>query len=42
MAKAFCDVYKLAGKEESDMRTAALMLGVGRVAHAIKTLGLWP
>jgi len=42
MTKAFCDVYKLAGKEESDMRTAALMLGVGRVAHAIKTLGLWP
>jgi len=24
------------------MRTAALMLGVGRVAEAIKTLGLWP
>jgi len=42
MTKAFCDVHKLAGKEESDMRTAALMLGGGRVAHAIKTLGLWP
>jgi glutamate dehydrogenase/leucine dehydrogenase len=42
MTKAFADVYKLAGKEESDMRTAALMLGVGRVAHALKTLGLWP
>jgi len=42
MVKAFNDVHKLAKKEESDMRTAALMLGVGRVAEAIKTLGLWP
>jgi glutamate dehydrogenase (NAD(P)+) len=40
--KSFGDVYKLSKKEESDMRMAALMLGVGRVAHAIKTLGLWP
>ena len=40
--KAYGDVHKLAKKEESDMRTAALMLGVGRVAHALKTLGLWP
>jgi glutamate dehydrogenase/leucine dehydrogenase len=40
--KAFNDVNRLAKKEESDMRTAALMLGVGRVAHAIRTLGLWP
>jgi glutamate dehydrogenase/leucine dehydrogenase len=42
MTKAFGDIRKLSEKEESDMRTAALMLGVGRVAHAIKTLGLWP
>jgi glutamate dehydrogenase (NAD(P)+) len=42
MTKAFADVYKLSRKEEGDMRTAALMLGVGRVAHALKTLGLWP
>jgi len=42
MNKAFDDVYKLSKKEEIDMRTAALMLGVGRVAHALKTLGLWP
>jgi glutamate dehydrogenase/leucine dehydrogenase len=42
MTKAFADVQKLSRKEESDMRTAALMLGVGRVAHALKTLGLWP
>ncbi len=42
ITKAFEDVYRLAMKEKSDMRTAALMLGVGRVAHALKTLGLWP
>jgi len=42
MTRAFDDVYKLSQKEESDMRTAALMLGVGRVANAIKVLGLWP
>jgi len=42
MTKAFNDVEALAEKEESDMRTGALMLGVGRVANAIKTLGLWP
>jgi glutamate dehydrogenase (NAD(P)+) len=42
ITKAFRDVNKLSKKEESDMRTAALMLGVGRVAHAIRTRGLWP
>jgi glutamate dehydrogenase (NAD(P)+) len=39
---AFNDVRELAKQEDSDMRTAALMLGVGRVSEAIKTLGLWP
>ncbi len=42
MTKAFNDVVGIAEKQESDMRTGALMLGVGRVANAIKTLGLWP
>jgi glutamate dehydrogenase (NAD(P)+) len=42
MVKAFNDVYSLSTKEETDMRTSALMLGVGRVAKAITTLGLWP
>ena len=42
MTKAFNDVVNLAEKEESDMRTGALMLGGGRVANAIKVLGLWP
>jgi len=42
IVKAFNDVNKLAKKEKSDMRTAALILGVGRVADAIRILGLWP
>ncbi len=42
MTKAFNDVETIVAKEESDMRTGALMLGVGRVANAIRTLGLWP
>ena len=42
MTKAFNDVVGLAEREESDMRTGALMMGVGRVANAIRTLGLWP
>jgi glutamate dehydrogenase/leucine dehydrogenase len=42
ITKSFYDVQKLAKEEESDMRTAALMLGVGRIASAIATLGLWP
>jgi glutamate dehydrogenase/leucine dehydrogenase len=40
MVKAFNDVYELAKKEKCEMRTAALILGVGRVADAIKMLGL--
>jgi len=42
IVKAFNDVHKLTKQEESNMRIAALMLGVGRVSEAIKTLGLWP
>jgi glutamate dehydrogenase/leucine dehydrogenase len=42
MVKAFNDVYASSRKEKCNMRGAALMLGVSRVADAIKTLGLWP
>jgi len=42
MVKAFDDVFNLFKKKDTDMRTAALILGVGRVAEAIKTLGIWP
>jgi glutamate dehydrogenase/leucine dehydrogenase len=42
MVKAFNEVYNLSKKQEVHMRLAALMLSVGRVAEAIKTLGVWP
>jgi glutamate dehydrogenase len=42
MRKAFSDVYRLMTEKETSMRTAALLLGVGRNAEAIKLLGLWP
>ncbi|HUU88190.1 MAG TPA: glutamate dehydrogenase, partial [Candidatus Glassbacteria bacterium] len=42
IVETFHDVERLSKKEKSDMRTSALMLGVGRVANAINTRGLWP
>jgi len=42
MVKAFHDVLNLSEEREIQMRTAALMLGVGRVAEALQLLGLWP
>lgn len=42
MIRAYRDIYDMSKKYEADMRTVALMLGVRRVADAIKSLGLWP
>jgi glutamate dehydrogenase/leucine dehydrogenase len=42
MVKAFRDVHQLSKKEQVSMRTAALMLGVGRVGEAFTRLGLFP
>ncbi len=42
MVSSFQDVCETARKYEVDMKTGALMLAVGRVAEAFKTLGLWP
>lgn len=39
---AFKGVHDQSTKSAVSMRTAALMVGVGRVAEAIRTLGLWP
>jgi glutamate dehydrogenase/leucine dehydrogenase len=39
---AFADVYKMSQKANASMRTGAMMVGVGRVADAIRTLGIWP
>jgi len=40
--EAFKDVFDAMKEYETDMRNAAFTLGVGRVAEAIKSLGLWP
>ncbi|MFH1905404.1 MAG: Glu/Leu/Phe/Val dehydrogenase [bacterium] len=42
MTKAFYDVLAISEKENVDMRMAAYMLAVGRVAEAIKIRGLYP
>ena len=42
LIKAFREVYGLARRAHVDMRTAALMLGVGRVADGQRVRGLFP
>lgn len=42
MVASFKEVWTTSKSNEVSMRNAALMVGVGRVAEAIKTLGLWP
>ena len=42
MEKSYADVISLAGEKKVTMRNAATMLGVGRVAEAHKTRGLYP
>ncbi len=42
MIRSFRDVYEYAMKLDLDLRTAALCLGIGRVADATATRGLYP
>ncbi len=42
ITRAFDDVYNLAKTKNVDTRTAAMMLGVGRVAEAKRLRGLYP
>jgi len=42
MVSTFEDVYKLHKERNVDMRTAAYMIAVPRVAKAMKIRGLWP
>jgi glutamate dehydrogenase/leucine dehydrogenase len=42
MTRAFNRVWALANKEGTDLRTAALMEGVRRVAEGYKVRGLYP
>ena len=42
ITNAFHDVHAASLKHGTDMRTAAMIVGVGRVADAVKTLGTFP
>jgi len=42
MTEAFAKVHEEATSRGVSTRTGALILGVGRVADAVKTLGIWP
>jgi glutamate dehydrogenase (NAD(P)+) len=42
LSKAFDEVRTLANKHDVDMRTAASILGIGRVAEAVKLRGIFP
>ncbi|MBI5631083.1 MAG: Glu/Leu/Phe/Val dehydrogenase [Elusimicrobia bacterium] len=42
MVRAFRDVYDLAQREKVDMRLAAFMVGLGRLAKAVRIRGMFP
>ena len=42
LKRSFAEVLKISRKEKVDMRTAALMLGIGRVAEATRLRGIYP
>jgi len=42
MVKAFADVYAKARDYQVDMRTAAYILAIDRVAIATRSRGIWP
>lgn len=42
ITEAFHEVVAIAEKKKVDMRTAALILGIGRVAKALKLRGIYP
>lgn len=42
MVKAFDEVLSYSNKYETQLRKAALILAVNRVAEAVKFLGIWP
>ncbi|HXX33179.1 MAG TPA: Glu/Leu/Phe/Val dehydrogenase [Thermodesulfobacteriota bacterium] len=42
MRRSFAEVFQISRKEKIDMRTAALILGIGRVAEATRLRGIYP
>ena len=42
LKRSFAEVLNISIKQKVDMRTAALMLGIGRVAEALRLRGIYP
>jgi glutamate dehydrogenase (NAD(P)+) len=42
MKRSFAAVLNISQNEKVDMRTVALMIGIGRVAEATKSRGIYP
>ena len=42
MVRSFNDVFQISQRDGVDMRTAAYMLGIGRIAEATALRGIWP
>jgi len=42
LIRSFAEVYNISQKEKVNMRTAALMLSIGRVAEATRLRGIYP
>jgi glutamate dehydrogenase (NAD(P)+) len=42
LSRSFSEVLTISQKEKTDMRTAALILGIGRVAEAVRLRGTFP
>ena len=42
LVRSFSEVLTISQKEKTDMRTAALILGIGRVAEAVRLRGIFP
>jgi glutamate dehydrogenase (NAD(P)+) len=42
MMRSFNDVLRISQEKKVDMRTAALILGIGRVAEAVRLRGIYP
>jgi glutamate dehydrogenase (NAD(P)+) len=42
LKRSFAEVLNISQKEKVEMRTAALILGIGRVAEATRLRGIYP
>jgi glutamate dehydrogenase (NAD(P)+) len=42
MKKGFAEILNISSRDKVDLRTAALILGIGRVLKASELLGIYP